>query len=365
MSYSEDKRSKKGKDDRNKNCRRWTNEEKALFAEVLADPDNNFLVAIDKLALKCSSNEEVFGHIKNCFEVALQDEIFIKNNEAQNFTDKRGNLRKYERLDTSITKLRNQLKTLKREWKNITDRIKNGSGLAPGEEPEWYLVMNPILAETNEEINLASSANETSFVNKEYKSGESDSDEDEGTVDNLEGKNDLNENDGNSSTKKGKSETKNKLKAKVVAQVHQKRNQIRSNKQALSEVAKSIQSMGESQVKRMKMTLEAEEKREERRRQERMEEAEKNRKHEIEIAKIYAAAFASSNQQKCTHSTPSYFPSASPSPHPLSSPQNYGSQDHRQVATSPFSSPSPTERSSFLSEFNDPHVSYFKQWQRK
>ena len=36
----------KGK--RVKNSRRWTNEEKALFAEVLADTDNNFLVAIEK-----------------------------------------------------------------------------------------------------------------------------------------------------------------------------------------------------------------------------------------------------------------------------------------------------------------------------
>ena len=40
---------KKGQ--RVKNSRMWTNEEKTLFAEVLTDTDNNFLVAIEKLAL--------------------------------------------------------------------------------------------------------------------------------------------------------------------------------------------------------------------------------------------------------------------------------------------------------------------------
>ena len=50
---------------------------------------------------------------------------------------------------------------------------------------------------------------------------------------------------------------------KLVAAVHQKRSQMRSNKQALSELARAMQNMAESQTKRLKMTLEAEEKREE------------------------------------------------------------------------------------------------------
>ena len=152
---------KKGQ--RVKNSRRWKNEEKVLFAEVLADTDNNFLVAIEKLALKCSSNEEVFGHIKNLFEISLQDERFIKLNEKNNFTDKKGNLKQYEKLVTSIKKLRNQTKTLKKEWKVITDRVKNESGLAAGEKPEWYQHINPISAETNEEINPTSTALQKSF----------------------------------------------------------------------------------------------------------------------------------------------------------------------------------------------------------
>ena len=142
--------------------------------------DNNFLVAIEKLALKCSSNEEVFGNIKNLFEIALQDERFIKLNEKKNFTDKKGNLKQYEKLDTSIKKLRNQTKTLKKEWKVITDRVKNWSGLAAGEEPEWYQHINPILAETNEEINPTCSALQTSFVNRDESDLESGSEDEEG-----------------------------------------------------------------------------------------------------------------------------------------------------------------------------------------
>ena len=82
----------------------------------------------------------------------------------------------------------------------------------------------------------------------------------------------------------------------LVAAVHKKRNQIRSSKQAPTEVAKAMQNMTESQVKRMKMTLDAEQKREERRRKDLLEEAKRDRKHELEISKIYATIFASTNR---------------------------------------------------------------------
>ena len=222
---------KKGQ--RVKKSRRWTNEEKALFAEVLADTDNNFLVAIEKLALKCSSNEEVFGHIKNLFEIALQDERLIKLNEKKNFTD-----------------------------------------------------INPILAETNEEINPTSSALQTSFVNRDESDLESGSEDEEG----IEEHDDENENEGETTSSSTAAKKIKRSAEKLVAAVHHKRSQVRSDKQALSELAKAMQNMAESQTKRLKMTLEAEEKREEKKRQERVEEAERNRKHEIEVAKIYPVA---------------------------------------------------------------------------
>ena len=52
---------------------------------------------------------------------------------------------------------------------------------------------------------------------------------------------------------------------KFVASVHKKKNQICSNKKALPEVAKPVENMAQSQVKRMEMTLDAEEKKDERR----------------------------------------------------------------------------------------------------
>ena len=55
-----------------------------------------------------------------------------------------------------------------------------------------------------------------------------------------------------------------------------------------------MQSMAESQVKRMKMTLDVEKR--ERRRKDWLEQAERTRKHELEIAKFYITAFASIHQ---------------------------------------------------------------------
>ena len=81
---------------------------------------------------------------------------------------------------------------MKKEWKVIIDRVKNGSGLAAGEEPEWYQHINPILAETNEEVNPISSALQTSFVNRDESDLESGSEDEEG----IEEHDDENENEG-------------------------------------------------------------------------------------------------------------------------------------------------------------------------
>ena len=43
-----------------KNVRRWTDNELELFAEVLADPKNNFAISLEKLAIKKSASNEVF-----------------------------------------------------------------------------------------------------------------------------------------------------------------------------------------------------------------------------------------------------------------------------------------------------------------
>ena len=47
-----------------KNARRWTDVELDAYADVLADPEISLAATLDKLALKKSSNNEVFEHIQ-------------------------------------------------------------------------------------------------------------------------------------------------------------------------------------------------------------------------------------------------------------------------------------------------------------
>ena len=46
-----------------KNARHWTDVELDVYADVLADPKIFFTATFDELALKKSSNNEVFEHI--------------------------------------------------------------------------------------------------------------------------------------------------------------------------------------------------------------------------------------------------------------------------------------------------------------
>ena len=54
-----------------------------LFAEVLAGPESNFAISLDKLVLKTSANNEVFEHIKNNLWDEMDNEIFKQNNADQ------------------------------------------------------------------------------------------------------------------------------------------------------------------------------------------------------------------------------------------------------------------------------------------
>ena len=52
--------------------------------------------------------------------------------KTENFTGKKGNIEPNEKFNTSVAKLQNQMKTLKKEWRNITDKLRKVSRLAPG-----------------------------------------------------------------------------------------------------------------------------------------------------------------------------------------------------------------------------------------
>ena len=88
---------------------------------------------------------------------------------------------------------------------------------------------------------------------------------------------------------------KKQINKKIVVASDKKRQQVRSNKQALSKVANSLKVMAETSLKRFKMMAEEDKKREKRYMAFRRAEAEKNWEHELRIAEIFARAAQSTS----------------------------------------------------------------------
>ena len=242
--------------------RRWTEEELDIFAEILADTDNGFAAALERLALKKSANNEVFEHIQRLFNAELDSEEFLERN---------GNLSK---LDTSVNKLRIKYKWLKQEWAAKTRRAKNGYGLEPDQEPQWYKVLNPVFAETHRPLNLVSSAMDTSFLNNPALSDDSMNEDD------------LENSDTENSTDTGNEPARKKT--KIVVAPHKKHQQIRSNKQGLSAIARGLNAAIVAQDKRFDRQFKANDEREKRLLEFRVKEAEKEREHEYRMAQLFA-----------------------------------------------------------------------------
>ena len=97
--------------------RRQTKKESEKFAEVLVDPVNGFAFRLDRVALKKSSNNEVYEHMRKIFYEELTKKDFIEINEKNNFKDKE-KVKGYKKLDTSITRLRIKFNSLKSGWYN-------------------------------------------------------------------------------------------------------------------------------------------------------------------------------------------------------------------------------------------------------
>ena len=97
--------------------RRQTKKESEKFAEVLVDPVNGFAFRLDRVALKKSSNNEVYEHMRKIFYEELTIKDFIEINEKNNFKDKE-KVKGYKKLDTSITRLRIKFNSLKSGWYN-------------------------------------------------------------------------------------------------------------------------------------------------------------------------------------------------------------------------------------------------------
>ena len=68
---------KKGKT--TKKARGWLENGFELFAEVLADLENNFSISLEILSLKHTVNNEVFEYIKNILEMEMDSKLLKQN----------------------------------------------------------------------------------------------------------------------------------------------------------------------------------------------------------------------------------------------------------------------------------------------
>ena len=98
-------------------------------------------MALEKLALKRSSNNEGFECVNKTFDGVLQNSASKEQKERYNFIrTKLGNC-------TRILKLKIKSESFKQEWSTTPSRIKNGSGLALEKEPHWWKYLNPTFSE--------------------------------------------------------------------------------------------------------------------------------------------------------------------------------------------------------------------------
>ena len=76
---------------------------------MLSDEENYFVLNLKKLALKNSSNNEVFTHIKTLSDLILQVKSFRDQNNRNNCVLNNVTTVKYVNIDTSIKKLRKNI----------------------------------------------------------------------------------------------------------------------------------------------------------------------------------------------------------------------------------------------------------------
>ena len=89
-----------------------------------------------------------------------------------------------------------------------------------------------------------------------------------------------------------------KAKTKLVVAPHKKRKVVQLQNQALSHMAKGMQDIASSQIKRAKLMIEAHRKREKLFLKYKEEEAKRNREYELSLAQTYATALANSTQNR-------------------------------------------------------------------
>ena len=144
--------------------RKWTTDETNLFCEVIADPVNNFMRTLEKKALKKASTAEVFESIRKVYINALANPSFQKRN-AKNFNGRKKN----NTLSVDVKRLQVKYNNLKQNWRKITEAKRNRSAVSDDQDPAWYKFMTPLLTDYKERSDLLRSENvEKSDFTKEH-----------------------------------------------------------------------------------------------------------------------------------------------------------------------------------------------------
>ena len=113
---------------------------------------------LERRALKRSANEEVYKEKLQLFQEEMNKEEFLQHN-SKNFG--KG---KYEPLQDDTKKFKAKYNTIKQKWREIKERSRKGSDLAPKSNPAWYEKIDCILVDTNTDLNkLVSTSLDTSY----------------------------------------------------------------------------------------------------------------------------------------------------------------------------------------------------------
>ena len=138
--------------------RNWANEETCLFVDILVEAEYSFEACIEKRSHKRSANEEVYQDILKIFNSKLREAHFVEVNK-KNFGKS-----SYEHLQIDTKNLSIKYNFLKKKWREIKDRPRLGSGLAPQELPAWYSDLDLVLCDTNTGLeDVVSDPAETSY----------------------------------------------------------------------------------------------------------------------------------------------------------------------------------------------------------
>ena len=190
-------------------------------------------------------------------------------------------------------RLRVKYQFIRNQWRKFTDRVKKGSGKAPIVEPEWFTILNAVFSDTMGEIDASSCSDDVFLSRKDNSSSDSDKEsisftDKSGTpnpsalggTDNSDDYDDI-----ANTTSSSSGGIKRKQKAKLeIKPSFQKR--VKSQAQAIQNMAKSFSNLGEVQQRRTELFAEAEKEGQAEFLNFQREQADLNRQHEMRMLEL-------------------------------------------------------------------------------